>query len=73
MDYRKAAAMSEQARVGDTAEARRAARISAAQALVKANRLVGKVSDPAIVALANARSRKGEFLSGTEEGRRVAN
>lgn len=44
-------------RVGDTPATRRAARISAAQALVKANARLGKQTDPAIVALANAHSR----------------
>lgn len=41
-------------RNGDTAPARRAARISAARALVKVQQQLGKASLPSVVALANA-------------------
>lgn len=41
-------------RSGDTAEARRAARISAAQAVVKANKRLGRTTPAAVEVLANA-------------------
>lgn len=63
---RKVEVMTEVDEDGDTPAARRSARISAARALVRADKRLGLTTDPAIVALANASRRTEEFERGTE-------
>lgn len=72
MDQSKEKTVTEQPTIGDTPAARRAARISAAKALVKANRRLGRETDPAIATLADAGSRAGQFRVGVQDGRRAA-
>lgn len=64
--------MCDTAQNGDTPAARRSARISAARAIVKADKRLGLTTPPAIVTLANAVRRTDQVATGTKDGNRAA-